>query len=354
MIYNFATHFKAIRMNIRIILLLLIGLLGTSFASAQDTLVLVNNDVVVGDFKGMSSAVATIETDYSDRDFKIEWEGIKKLITNKTFVYQFEGSGYLRGTIAMVPEGEGYVWLTVEESNQRIRVRMSEIVFLNDVDGGWTDRLSANIAVGLSLAKANNLRQFNASGHAGYFTSDWSVNGTINSIFSEQDSAQRTSRTDASLTGQIYLKRRWFGALSVNYLSNDEINLVNRINNRAGLGKNWFQTNAWYFSSTVGIANNQEEFSGSDASTLNSWEAYFSLELNLFDTGDLNMYANFTGFPSLSDQGRFRYDAKLDVKYDLPYDFFVKLGTSLNFDNRPSGGADELDYLFQTSFGWEL
>jgi len=328
-------------------------LLGLS-AIAQDTLVLVNNDVVVGDFKGMSRAVVTIETDYSDSDFKIEWGGIKKLITKKTFVYQFEGSEHLTGTLSMDPEGEGYVWLTIDESNQRVRVRMSEIVFLNDVDGGWTDRLSADIAVGISLAKANNLKQFNASGHAGYFTSDWSLNGTISSIFSEQDSATRTSRTDANLTGQVYLKRRWFGAVSINYLSNNEINLVNRINSRSGLGKNWFQTNAWYFSSTVGIANNQEEFSGSEASTLNSWEAYFSVELNLFDTGDLNMFANFTGYPGISEQGRFRYDAKLDLKYDLPYDFFVKLGTTLNFDNRPSGGADPLDYVFQTSFGWEL
>lgn len=340
-------------MNKLTLLCALLGMLTGLENYAQDTLVLNNNDVVVGDFKGMLRGIATVETDYSKSDFKIEWSGIKNLITDKTFLLQYEGSDYYKGTLVMDPNQKGFVILTLEEG-ATVSIPLSAIVFLNDVDGDWSDRLSADIALGISLAKANNLKQINASGHAGYFTAEWSLNGTVNSIFSEQDSSRRTSRTDASLTGQIYSKEKWFGAASLNFLSNNEINLESRINSKVGFGKNWAQTNTWYFSSTVGLANNQEKFSGSDASSVNSWEAYFSIEVNLFDTGDVNLIANYTGYPSLSDPGRFRYDGKVDLKYDLPYDFFIKLGTSINFDNRPSGGADPLDYVFQSSFGWKL
>ena len=42
-----------------------------------------------------------------------------------------------------------------------------------------------------------------------------------------------------------------------------------------------------------------------------------------------------------------------DFKYELPLDFFIKVGLSLNYDNRPADGASEIDYVFQTGFGWE-
>lgn len=48
----------------------------------SDTVVLSNGDEIVGEIKDMTKGVLTIETDYSDSDFKIEWEkfrGIKSL-----------------------------------------------------------------------------------------------------------------------------------------------------------------------------------------------------------------------------------------------------------------------------------
>ena len=43
-----------------------------------------------------------------------------------------------------------------------------------------------------------------------------------------------------------------------------------------------------------------------------------------------------------------------DLKYDLPLDFYIRLGYTLNYDNKPVEGATESDYVLQTSFGWEL
>jgi len=49
-----------------------------------------------------------------------------------------------------------------------------------------------------------------------------------------------------------------------------------------------------------------------------------------------------------------RFDFKVDLKYDLPLDFYIKLGYTQNFDNRPVEGASQNDYVIQTSFGWEF
>ena len=59
-------------------------------------------------------------------------------------------------------------------------------------------------------------------------------------------------------------------------------------------------------------------------------------------------------FKSITEGGRTRADYKLDLKYDLPLDFYIGLGFTLNYDNQPVEGASESDYVFQTSFGWEL
>ena len=38
---------------------------------------------------------------------------------------------------------------------------------------------------------------------------------------------------------------------------------------------------------------------------------------------------------------------------DLPYDFYLKLGGTVNYDNKPAAGAGKTDYVVQTGFGWE-
>jgi hypothetical protein len=41
------------------------------------------------------------------------------------------------------------------------------------------------------------------------------------------------------------------------------------------------------------------------------------------------------------------------AKYDLPLDFYIKLGYTLKFDNQPAPGSEKADYVFHTGFGWE-
>jgi hypothetical protein len=56
----------------------------------------------------------------------------------------------------------------------------------------------------------------------------------------------------------------------------------------------------------------------------------------------------------MTESGRWRIDYSFDTKYDLPLDFYIKVGFTLNYDNQPVAGASKTDYVFQTTFGWEL
>lgn len=341
-------------MRVPIFLLLIFGLTARFSASGQtDTLRLSNGDLIVGDVKNLNKGILTVETDYSDSDFKIEWDQVVHLKSSKPFVVRYIGSEYVNARFVMDP-GDSTMVILALEFGSTVNVPLKDIVMLSEVGGGWIDRMVADIAAGVNLTKANDLRQFNLTGNIGYYTAKWKIKGSVNSIFSEQNDVDPTRRTDAMLSGNIYIQKAWFVSAGSSFLSNDEINLNYRVINGAAFGKNLFQTNAWYFSTKVGLANTQEEFFGSDAQSRNSFEGMFTAELNLFDIGDLDFFFQFTGYPGITEQGRFRYDATSNLKYDLPYDFFIRFSTTVNFDNQPTGGAEELDYVFQTTFGWEL
>jgi hypothetical protein len=83
-------------------------------------------------------------------------------------------------------------------------------------------------------------------------------------------------------------------------------------------------------------------------------EANIGTELNMFDMGDLNLLTTLSVYKSINEGNRKRADFKFDIKYDLPLDFFIKLGYTLNYDSQPVEGASNNDYVFQTTFGWAL
>jgi len=108
-----------------------------------------------------------------------------------------------------------------------------------------------------------------------------------------------------------------------------------------------------YWATGIGLAYNYESFT-TDEPNEKSLEGLISTELNLFAYEDLSLLTSLRKYPSFTVSGRIRSDFKFDLKYDLPLDFFVKLGFTHNFDNKPVTGASSIDYIIQTTFGWEL
>jgi hypothetical protein len=85
-----------------------------------------------------------------------------------------------------------------------------------------------------------------------------------------------------------------------------------------------------------------------------SAEAYLGLEYKIFDLGDLKLNTSVYSYPSLTEKGRFRTDFNFDIRYEFAFDLFFGIGYTFNYDNQPAPGADPVDYVLQTSIGWEL
>ena len=316
-----------------------------------DTLVMMNGDKLLGEIKELQQGVMKMETDYSDKDFTIEWDKVAEIYTANTFVISLSDGRRINGTIQTDPTDSIKV-LIIEPGGMQSARRM-DIVFLKEIENTFWGRLDASIGLGITLTTENSLKQINSRGNIGYMGRFWRLNASLDLIRGVQRDTIRTRRTETSLVGQLLLQKSWFLALSANFLQSDEQKYRLKSTTDFSGGNLIINTNKIYLAASGGLAWTSEEFTD-DTPVRNSLEGKAGFELNLFDIEDFSLLTNAFVFPSITEKERVRLDFKIDLKYDLPRDFYIKLGYTHNFDNQPAAGASKNFYKFDTTIGWEL
>ena len=329
--------------------LLIIYLYPAMVLGQTDSLVFKQGDVMVGEIKSMDRGVAVVETDYSDSDFKIEWEKIKYISTETSFfVTMSDGTKYY-GTLKSGSDSTVSIF-TVDKKS--MVCNPNDIVNLNQIKKEFKDRLHASISIGIDLTKANNYRKITSRSTIGYRTQNWDADATFNSLRSTQTNTEAIQRSDGIINYRYVLPNRWYAIPTVSLESNTELKLDLRVNAKLGFGRFFMRTNSAYWGANLGVNRNIEQYSN-ETTDRDSWEGFLGTELNLYDIGDLSLLTNVIAYPGITEKKRLRADFTLDTKYDLPYDFYINIGLTVNYDNQPAEGASETDYVFQTGLGWE-
>ena len=338
-------------------------------AKAQtDSLILSNNDLIIGEIKNMDKNILGIETDYSDVDFRIKWGNIKRVYSRTNYLITLSDGRRYNGRIRSINDSIVAIDTQMpdmvlkfsrkredieQSTGDQVEVPRSQIVYLNALDEGFWSRLSFNFDVGTNLTKANDLRQFTFNTAMGYLADRWKANLTFNTLRSTQNDVDPIKRTELGATYNYFLPKDWYLMYSLNMLSNTEQLLDLRTSNMVGVGKYVMHTNKAYLGFSAGVNFNNEKFLG-DQSATQSGEAFIGAQYNIFDIGDLDVLTTVTAYPSLTEKGRLRTDFKFDIRYEFKFDLYFKVGTTMNYDNQPTEGASELDYIFQTTVGWKL
>jgi hypothetical protein len=163
-----------------------------------------------------------------------------------------------------------------------------------------------------------------------------------------------TRRTEGGLGINFYILKNLYITAQSDLLQSTEQKLALRAITKGGLGKYLVNNQTQYLMVSAGAAWNFENFEDPEVTDKNSLEGFVGLQYNIFDMGDLGLQSSVFAYPGITENGRFRTDFSLNFKYDLPMDFFLSMGITLNYDNIPAEGAADTDYVLQTSFGWEL
>lgn len=341
-----------------ILTLLLLSVTNILFAQL-DSLKLKNGDQIVGEIKSLERGVLEIETDYSDNNFKIEWDGIEKLTCYSKFsITLSDGSRYF-GRI--ITDGD-QKFSIISDSSYATSIDPDKIVYLKSINENFLSKLNASIDVGYNFTKANNLSQLNTAIFMAYNANKWIITLSINSIRSLQDNVDPIIRDEGALSANYFLPKDFYATGRLSYLTNTEQSIRLRMITSGGFGKYVIHTNKAYWGFSTGASFLSENFSqttnnnGDNVTkpSNNSTEWYLSTEINLFDFGDLSFNATGKGYRTMDDSGRWRIDALANLKYDLPMDFYIKTSYVMNFDTQPAEAGKELDYQYTLGFGWEL
>jgi hypothetical protein len=313
--------------------------------------VLSNGDQLHGEVKTLDQSVLTIETPYSDSDFKVEWEDVEQIISTRHFLVFLNTREKLDASFNTSGK-KGHTILTFDEQFIR-EVPLNDIVIINVIEDDFESRFNASVSAGFSITKANDTRQLSVRANAGYNTKDWRFALTFNDVSSEQSETDPVRSTDGSFNISYLFYKNWFGSLKNEFYSNSEQSLNLRMINTFAIGNLLIRTNKMYLSGSAGLSNNREDYDDK-ADIVKSAEGFLGGEFNAYDIGDLNFLTKLSYFPSLTETERYRIDFNADLKYDFPKDIFIKLGYTLNFDSNPPNGGPKDNFTFQTTIGWEF
>src|SRR5687767_2276568 len=105
---------------------------------AQDSLVLKNGNIIVGELKSLDKGVLTIETDYSENDFTIEWSGVREIFSKSQFLVTLSNGTRINGTLQSSEEGKKVVITDV--NGTKIETTLDEIVYLKGLKSDFWSR----------------------------------------------------------------------------------------------------------------------------------------------------------------------------------------------------------------------
>lgn len=334
----------------------ILSLLSIIFTSEKllaqtDSLTFFNGNYIVGEVKNMNRGVLTIETDFSDKDFTIEWDGVKEIFTETYFLITLSNGDRYNGYVNSTEPGK--IIITTDDG-ESVEVMHDDIVWLEDVDKGFWSKLYFSFDVGFDLTKANNFAQLSSRATIGYLEERWNLDANYNTLYSKQDNTEDIKRIDGGVAYRYYLPRDWYPLAAVDFLQNTEQQLRLRSTIKAGMGKYVIHTNRKYWGFGVGFNYNNENFSVDSLPDRDSWEGFLGTELNMFDIGDLSLLTSIIAYPSITESGRWRTDFNFDAKYEMPFDddFYIKFSVTVNYDNQPVEGSSDTDYVLHTGFGW--
>lgn len=338
------------KMNLRFILFYIGFLFSLAAFSQNDTLVLANGDRIIGEVKKMDRGVLIVKTPYSSSDLKVKWKKVETVQSVESF-------------LITTTDGKRHKTQKLDTNNpnnalaldaDKGLIELIDVVLIRPVKDNFVSRLNASISIGYNFTKASNLSQLSVASTLGYTSDFYSIGATFNSVRSSQDDVEEIQRTLGELSFNYFLKRDNFLIYQSEFLSNSEQKIKLRMTNKLGYGKYFIHSNQMYLAGAIGVAWNNERYDEGIDENRNSGEVYGAIEVNLFDFNDLSLISGITAYPSLTEKERIRTDFKIDLKYDLPLDLFVKLGFNYNYDNKPVEGASYADYVIRTTLGWEL
>jgi Protein of unknown function, DUF481 len=144
---------------------------------------------------------------------------------------------------------------------------------------------------------------------------------------------------------------RWYVNTTQDFMNSDEQGLDLRTTIGAGGGRYLFRSSSQHLALGAGLAWTNEQYKDPAVPTKDSAEAYLGTEFMTEKLKVTDLITRFTYYPSLTIDNRYRINYRFDLDFNLPGDWYFRIGLFENFDSQPPAGLARNDYGWSNSFG---
>ena len=313
-------------------------------AAATDVVTVLTGEKIVGEIKKVEKDVLTIETAYSDSDFKIEWDQIVSIESDRQFLVETFGGMRLTGPLK-AEAGKKTVLVA------DVSIALADVSAMDPYERSFWSRFDAGFDFGYSITQANDAKQLTFGGNLLYRDKQI-VDSLLANVFkSTQSNAPNTQRWDLGNDFRYLFGDRWYANTTQDFTQSDEQGLDLRTTLGAGGGRYLLRSSSQYLGVGGGLAWTNESYQDSTIPKKDSAEAYLGTEFMTEKLKVTDLVTRFTYYPSLTIDDRYRINFRFDLDFNLPGDWYFRSGVFDNFDSKPPAGLSKNDFGWSNSFG---
>ena len=313
--------------------------------AAKDVVITTSGDRLVGEIKKVEKDILTLSTDYSDSDFKIKWEKIASLESDRQFIVETFQGQRMAGSLKADPQKAGAVQVA------DTKVQLPEVSALQPFERTFWSRFDVGFDFGYSMTQANSAKQLSLAGNLSY-RDERNLDTLFASAFSNsQANAPETSRWELGNDFRHLLGKNWYVNTSQEFLNSEEQSLKLRTTIGGGGGRYLLRSSSQYLAVGAGLAWNNERYTDPEVPTKDSAEAYLGTEFMTERLKFADLLTRLTYYPSLTISGRYRINYNFNLDFNLPGDWYFRIALFENFDNKPPSELSKNDYGWSNGFG---
>jgi len=324
-----------------IFLIFLTGSILSTKGQKTDKVVLLNGDTLTGEIMSMKLGILTYKMD-GPGTISIKWEYVTGIKSNKVFDFTLRNGEIIVAGLDSLFQSHHHTGL-------------NDIIEIIPIKDRFLNRLIGDVNLGFNYTKSNSILQSNFSSNIAYVIPKREFNLKLSSVLTNYGrDTSFTKKQDVLGSYMRNLNKNYFWEVALGWQQNTELGLSNRYLFSGAFGWQPLTDNHNRLLAAAGLSYNQEQsletsqFSGNlDALFMINYKRFY------YSTPKLSINAAYTIYPGLSDWGRIRMQADLNVSVEIFKDFQTGLVFYYSFDNKPpEGSLSTNDYGIMFTLGY--
>ena len=217
----------------------------------------------------------------------------------------------------------------------------------------WS-RFDSGLDFGYSMTRTNSATQLSLGSNLSYRDEHYYDVLFANVFRSSQDDAPDTQRWDIANDFRRFLGSRWYINTTQDFLNSEEQGLKLRTSIGGGGGRYLMRSPSQHLAVGGGVAWTNENYTDETLPTKDSAEAYFTTEFMTEKLKITDFITRFSYYPSLTIDDRYRLAYRFDFDFNLPGDWYFRIGFFDNYDSKPPEGFSKNDYGWSNAFGFKF